>query len=76
MKQHLANDTKQHSLTSISVNVSSFSLEIVSVLRISVKVEKYCDVNVFPNQHMVFIFILRGNISAVVWRKLMENEGR
>lgn len=76
MKQHLANDIKQHILTSIWINTSSFSLEIVSVLTLSVNVEMYCHINVFPNEHMVFILILQGNISAVVWRKLTENEGR
>lgn len=75
MKQHLANDIKQQILTSIWVNISSFSLEIVSVLTLSVNVEMCPDI-VFPNQHMVSILILQGNISAVVWRKLMQNEGR
>lgn len=46
------------------------------MLTLSVNAEMYSHMNVFPNQHMVFILILQGNISAVVWRKLMENEGR
>lgn len=75
MKQHLANDIKQHIRTSICVNISSFSLEIVSVLTLSVHVEMCSDI-VFPDQHMVSILILQGNISAVVWRKLMQNEVR
>lgn len=46
------------------------------MLTLSVNVEMCCDINVFPNQQMVFILILQGNISAVAYRKLMENEGR
>ena len=45
------------------------------MLTLSVHVEMCADI-VFPDQHMVSILILQGNISAVVWRKLMQNEVR